>query len=530
MRFSPLQLLCALGILGFVCCSLYARVRLPVASHPQSPGRAYRILHAYQYLRPAIRECPGCGYANTPTSLRCANPVDHSSSSDELTLPGEFFTREGPRLWGLRLLIGLIVLAAVASGQPLVISIPIAATLLWIVVPMMVCQREGAIAFVLVGLAAFVATAVARYVPHPALYAPSRVVGVPRVSGARVHLVHTSSMSTALWLNLLCAAAALVSVVLSVAGHRQNTDDNVYGPVKVFSLGVALSGLLLAAISVIQRLDGMAGVYLLVSVVAVGWLMSAFLVRVAIDCVGSAKPLPRNYLVAHRLRIPHRPGTLPPPARHDLSEQLAYAVERIIVSTTYTLTVVATQCLNLLVRVLSAVASALIRTVHWITLYLLNVVATTIKDVLISSPVLFRLATTGFRVAMFAPALLVGAGMLVSVCGSEAHLYLLGNGPAHMLWSALAFALATVSVCAAAALLVQWSVVPSFLAAVQEEYIAQAIIFFALFLDAYGLERLFVHASSHFGVVSWLLNGLLIAISVPGMVRRRVRASSAPAP
>ena len=71
---------------------------------------------------------------------------------------------------------------------------------------------------------------------------------------------------------------------------------------------------------------------------------------------------------------------------------------------------------------------------------------------------------------------------------------------------------------------------PSFLAAVQEEYIAQAIIFFALFLDAYGLERLFVHASSHFGVVSWLLNGLLIAISVPGMVRRRVRASSAPAP
>lgn len=532
---SPLQLVCALFILGFVFCCAYARVRLPLATHPQSPGRAYRLLHAYHYLRPAERMCPGCGFANAATSLRCENPVDHSSATDELSAPGEFFTRERTRQWGLRILIGLIVLAAVASGRSFALYVPIAATLLWLVIPMIVCQRESGAVFAFLAVLIFIATAVARFAARPLAHAQSKAVGSIHLSTAPLHLSHVSLGANtvtqgAVWLNALCAIAALGSVLLSVAGHRQNAEDDVYGPVKALSLGVALSGLLLAAISALQQLNGLALLYLAVGVAALAWLLGAFVLDAVLQSVGSVKSLPRAYLVARRMRLPHRPGALARPSRRDLSEQLAYVVERILISTAHTSRVVATQCLNLLAHLAEVVANSLIRSLHWIALYIQAVAIAFVRNLRDSFPVLFRLATAGYRVAMFGPALLVGAGLLASVSAEQAHLYLAVGGAAHMVWSVLSLALAALSVSVAAALFVQWSVVRSFLAAVQEEYIAQAIIFFALFLDAYGLERLLVHQSSHFGVVSWLLNALLLVISAPGFRRRHARASSAPAP
>src|SRR5690349_14247986 len=135
-----LQVMGAALIVVFVFLAILARARLAPKYHPSGVGVPYSLLYGYQYLNPARRVCPGCGYFNVPTAVRCENPIDHGSKKDTLEVGRELVTRENIRLWGLRTLIVLMISAALVVEQSWAIFIVFVATTLWIVVPMVTCH------------------------------------------------------------------------------------------------------------------------------------------------------------------------------------------------------------------------------------------------------------------------------------------------------------------------------------------------------------------------------------------------------
>jgi hypothetical protein len=293
---------------------------------------------------------------------------------------------------------------------------------------------------------------------------------------------------------------------------------------------VALSALLLAAVSMLQQLTGLVIPYLLMALVASGWFLSASLMAAITQAFKKVK-LKRSTFIRERvIAIPPRPRTPPRPPRRDLAEQLAYNLERIMSSTSHAIIVIAFQTFNVISRTLTALVNLLLRAIVWVLLYIWAVLTTLMSDLLLSFPVLFRIASSGYRLALFAPALLVGASALLAVSADGAQDYLQSGNLLRMLAVLVAFAGAALATSIAASLYVMWSVVRSFLLTVRDDYVAQAIIFFAVSLDAYGLWRLLFHMPSHFGVLSWVLNGVLVLVAVGGLIMRRVRLASSHTP
>lgn len=530
-----LQVVGAALIAVFVLLAIYARARLSPKYHPGGAGVPYSLLYGYHYLNPARRVCPGCGYYNVPTAVRCENPIDHGSKKDTLEAGRELVTRENIRLWGLRTLIVLMISAALVLEQSWAVFIVFVATTLWIVVPMVTCHRAGRFTFLLASIAIMAVTAIVHFTTTAEWQTQMVTVdptmhSVVDLGFARFDLSAGSVTPAMVWLNVACALAALVSVLLSVVAHRQNPNDRIYRPWTVFALGVALSALLLAAVSMVQQLAGFVSLYLLIALVAFGWFLSASLMRAVTKAFRKVKLRAKFRIRAPMLALPPRPKMPPRPARGDLAQQLAYTVERILSSTSHAITVVIIQTVNLISRTITALLNLVIRTVEWVLLYIWAVLTTLMADLVISFPVLFRLASSGYRIALFAPALLVGAGFLLALSADESQYYLQSGNLLSMLVVVLAFAGASIAISIAASLYVTWSVVRSFLLTTRDDYIAQAILFFVVSLDAYGLWRLVLHVPSHFGVLSWGLNGVLVLVVLYGLITRRTRTTPAPKP
>jgi hypothetical protein len=530
------QVLGAVLVAQFVFLALYARARLPVVYQPSSSDFLYRVLHAKDYLSPTRRICPGCGYANVPTAVRCENPIDHGSKKDTLDLKGEFITREDVRLWGLRTLIVLIVSAALVLGQAWILFVILAVTALWIVIPMVMCHREGRIVFLLVSDAILAVTGIVHIATTAEWRSQMTTVGqttllpVIDIGSTRFDL-NTGYVTPAMvWLNAACALAALVSVGLSVAGHRQNPRDRVYRPWTVFALGITLSALLLAAVSMLQQLTGLMIPYALAAIVAFGWFLSASLMHTFTQALKKVKLRKTVFIRVHRIPIPPRPKAPPRPRRRDLAEQITYTLERILSSTSHAIIVIVIQTLNVISRTFITLVNLALCAIEWVLLYIWAVLTTLVSDLLRSFPVLFRIASSGYRIALFAPALLVGASVMLAFSADEAQYYLQSGYLLGMLGALVAFAGAALAISIAASLYVTWPVVHSFLLAMRDDYIAQAIIFFVVSLDTYGIWRLIFHMPSHFGILSWALNGVLVLAALYSFVIRRTRVSTGHTP
>lgn len=516
----------------FVLLAFYARARLSPRFIPISVGVPYSLLYGYHYLNPARRVCPGCGYANVPTAVRCENPIDHGSKKDTLEVGRELVTRENIRLWGLRTLIVLMISAALVVEQPWAVFIVFVATALWIVIPMITCHRAGRFTFLVVSIAVMAVIAIVHFVAGAEWQAQMVTVDPTMLSTvdvgfARFDLTAGAVTPAMVWLNVACALAAVVSVVLSVVGHRQNPHDHdrVYRPWTVFALGIALSALLLAAVSMLQQLTGFVSPYLLIAFVAFGWFLSASLMHAITGAFKKVKLLKTTFIRVRVIAVPPRPTPPPRPARRDLAGQLAYTLERILSSTSHAVAVVIIQTVNLISRTLTALVNLVLRTVEWVLLYIWAVLTALMADLVISFPVLFRIASSGYRIALFAPALLVGAGFMLALSADESQAYLQSGNLLSMLAAVLAFAVAALAISIAASLYVTWSVVRSFLITLRDDYIPQAIIFFAVSLDAYGIWRLIIHVPSHFGILSWSLNGVLVLAGVYALFIRRARTA-----
>lgn len=529
------QILGAVLVALFIFLALYAYVRLPVAYHPSSASFLYKVLHAKYYLSPTRRICPGCGYANVPTAMRCENPIDHGSKKDTLDLRGEFITREDVRLWGLRTLIVLIVSAALVLGQAWILFVVLAVTALWIVVPMVMCHREGRAAFLLVSIAILMVISIVHFATTAAWRSQISTVDrtllpVIDIGSTRFELNAGTVTRAMIWLNVACALAALLGVTLSFAGHRQNPRDRIYRPWTVFALGIALSALLLAAVSMLQQLTGLVIPYTLAAIVAFGWFLSASLMHTLTQALKKVKLRKTIFIRVRRIGIPPRPNAPPRPRRRDLAEQITYTLERILSSTSHAITVIVIQTLNVISRTFITVINLLLCAIEWILLYIWAVLTTLVTDLLRSFPVLFRIASSGYRIALFAPALMVSAGVMLAFSADEAYHYLQSGNLLSMLGALVAFVGAALGVSIAASLYVTWPVFHSFLLAIRDDYIAQAIIFFVVSLDTYGLWRLIFHMPSHFGILSWALNGVLVLAALYSFVIRRARVSTGHTP
>jgi hypothetical protein len=530
-----LQIVGATLIAVFVLLAIYARTRLSPRYLPISVGFPYSLLYGYHYLNPARRVCPGCGFANVPTAVRCENPIDHSSKKDTLEVGGELVTRENIRLWGLRTLVVMMISAALVVEQPWAVFVVLVATALWMVVPMVTCHRTGRFTFLLVSIAIMAVTAIVHFAAGTEWQTQIVTVDPTMLSAvdvgfARFNLTAGTVTPAMVWLNFACALAAVVSVVVSIMGHRQNPHDRVYRPWTVFALGIALSALLLAAVSMLQQLTGFVSLYLLLAFVAFGWFLSASLMHAITAAFKKVKLLKTTFIRVRVIAVPPRPTPPPRPARRDLAGQLAYTLERILSSTSHAVAVVVIQTVNLISRAFTALVNLVLRTIEWVLLYIWAVLTTLMADLLISFPVLFRIASSGYRIALFAPALLVGAGFVLALSADESQYYLQSGNLLTMLVAVLAFAVAALAISIAASLYVTWSVVRSFLITLRDDYIPQAIIFFAVSLDAYGIWRLIIHVPSHFGIVSWALNGVIVLAGVYALFIRRARTAPGKTP
>lgn len=528
LAFFTLRVICVVLLAGLIALALWASVRLP-AKNSSAAGGFYRFVNPSYYLKPAERICHACGYRSAATALRCTNPDHPAGQPDELSEPGETLTRESTRLWGLRILIGLILLASLWINHPFAIYAVIATTTLWIVMPLMTSHRAGQTVFWMIMGTIVIGTGIINLLLPAQARHKLAVVNhrlLPPVSIGPVHVALGAGQVTlgAVLLNELCCVAALASIVLGYLSHRQNhADDDFYGPLTVAFLATCLSALGLYALSTLQGLDGIAYLYLLLVIVSFGWLLAAFVERAVMRSLARMKvPPARIRFVPISKPSSPRPRQL---AGRDIFDQLAYALERVALSTSYTAMSVLVALLNTLIRLATGLANFLLRVVEWVVGYIRAVMRTLLTDLVVSLPTVFRLSVAGARTMIVAPGLMLIASLLLAACAAAAALYLQLGGPERIGLALLTFAGAALCTSIAASFYVDWSLIRSFIRAITEDYLAQAIVFFAVYLDAYGLERWILHAPSHFGLISWALNLLLIIAALRGFTRSRTRQS-----
>lgn len=549
------RVLMTIPLVVIVFASLYLaahfRARYRPALFSATPGGlSERLLYPWRYLRPASRACPVCGQSNPPTAVYCTSALHPPNASNHLVAkgsPGPLLMREGTRVWGIRVLVGLILSAALWLNHPLAIYAVLTATVLWILVPLMICSRAGCGVFLLISavLAAFVGCACFLTSPTLSSWLASRVTSLPAmVSIGSLHIPMGSGVVTpgALLINGVCVAAALLGVLLSFVSNARRRAPDFDGPIVVAIVGILFSAFFLYVVSTWQGISGLAFLYRLLMAVSFGWLLLAFAGRAIVRALPLVKKratgnvLPRSTLPnIPRLNAPLRPF-IPPRGRsgglYTLVDQIAHNLEVMGILTVYAVQAAIVGLANVLAGAVTVVLRALwilvdflLQIVRWIAQFIRAAVVVLVKDLALSLLPLVRLAALGFRVTLYGPALVLAGCFLVAASADAAHLYL-GNGHLPLILLACeAWAAGAACFAVGAVLYVDRSLLTAFFD-LMREYAANAILLFALYLDVYGLERRVLDAPSHFGIIAWSLNAFLAVIVIVQLLSRRVRQNS----
>lgn len=507
-----------------------------------SPGLSERLLYPWRYFAPPTRVCPVCGHANPPTAIYCTNTLHPPDQSNQLAMrgtPGAWLLRERTRVWGARVLIALIVLAALWVGQPLAIYAVLIVSCLWIAAPAMTCARAGLGAFVLVvavvatsvGLACFTSS------PEVSAWLTSRAVIGPvalRIGSLPIAFGGGAVAHTALLITGLCLVAVLVGVLLGFASQVNHRAPDFDGPVTVAIVGVILSACFLYVVSGGQGILALAQMCRLLIVVSCGWLALAFVERAIVRALPRVKKRTAGNILPTipglpRLKSPPKPY-IPPRATsrgvNALFDQLARNVEVIGIQTVYAvqvtvvgLTNVAAGLANFTVKAIWTLLDLLLQIVRWIVEFLRAAAIVLVKDLLYSLPALARLATLGFRVSLYGPALVLVGCVLAAASADAGILYLSQGHVPLILLACVAWLGAVICFALGAALYVDRSLLTAFFD-LHNEYISQGILLFPILLDVYGIERRVLGQPSHFGLVSWSLNIFLVVTVLVQLLRR----------
>ncbi|HEU5440711.1 MAG TPA: hypothetical protein VFU88_15600 [Ktedonobacterales bacterium] len=538
-------LLAGVAVISFFLAARF-RVSNPAASSGAiHPGVAERLLYPWRYFAPPTRVCPVCGHANPPTAVYCSNTMHPPDQSNQLAVrgtSGAWLLKERTRVWGARVLIAFIMLAALWVGQPLAIYAVLVVSSLWIAAPAMTCARAGLRAFVLI--VALVATAVGLACfassPNVSSWLTSRVVSGPaalQIGSLNIALGGGTVSQAALLITGICLVAVLIGVLLSFTSQLNHRAPDFDGPVTVAIVGVVLSACFLYVVSGWQGISALAQMCRLLIVVSCGWLALAFVERAIVRALPRVKKRTAGNILPTipglpRLKTPPRPF-IPPRVMsrgvNALFDQLARNVEVIGIQTVYAvqvtvvgLTNVAAGLVNFTVKAIWTLLDLLLQIVRWIVEFLRAAAIVFVKDLIYSFPALARLATLGFRVSLYGPALVLVGCVLVAASADAGSLYLSQGHLPLILLACVAWVGAVVCFALGAALYVDRSLLPAFFD-LHNEYISQGILLFPVLLDIYGVERRVLGQPSHFGLVSWLLNIFLLGTVLVQLLRRLIQ-------
>lgn len=532
---------------GIAAASFYLaarfRARNPAArSGASQPGLSERLLYPWRYFDPPTRVCPVCGHTNPPTAVYCTNTLHPPDQPNQLAVKGAsgaWLLKERTRVWGARVLIGFIVLAALWVGQPPAIYAVLIVTILWIAAPPMTCARAGLSAFVWVvtfvavgvGLACFASSR------NVSSWLTSRAVSVPtalRIGSLNVALGGGAVTNAALLITAICLVAALTGVLSSFASQVNHRAPDFDGPMTVAIVGVMLSACFMYVVSGWQGISGVAPLFRLLIVVSSGWLALAFVERAVVRALPRVRKRTAGNILPRipgfpKLTAPPRPFIPPRMASRGVNalfDQLARNVEVIGIQTVYAVQAASVGLINavagtvnLAVRALWALLDLFLQIVRWIVEFLRAIAIVFVKDLLLSLPALVRLAPLGFRVTLYGPALALVGCVLVAASADAGILYLSQGHLPLILFAIVAWVGAVICFALAATLYVDRSLLTAFFD-LHNEYIGQGILLFPVLLDIYGIERRVLGQPSHFGLVSWSLNIFLAATVLVQLLRR----------
>jgi hypothetical protein len=505
---------------------------------PASAGVTQRLLYPSCYLNPSERTCPSCGGKNPATAVRCLLPTHVQGTDDDLSLEGEVITTTGVRVWVLRVLFAGVTSSLLLVGLPPVIYAAVAATALWILLPLMACQDTGRRVFLIIlvvllvgiGVVSFLAggdTVAQLTTPNPTL--------LPHLAIGPLHVNLSAGVVTpaAVWLNTLSAIGALGGVLMSTWSQLRHRADDYDGVMTVAFMGTLVGALLLMALSSVQRLDGLAQLYRTLAVVAFGWLLVAFVERAIVGSFNRARWSFIDLLPTLQLPTPGKPRIIlrPSTARGTFAtfmravQVLVFGITRGAVEVIFTLLNLVIGAVNLLIKLLVGLVNTLVSALIWLVRYLIQVLISLLRELVQSFPALYRLGTAGFRVALYGPALMLGASMLFALCTNASTRYLAVGNLGNFAAALVAFAGGAIGLALAATFYVDWSILRSFSNLLQD-YVPNAIIYFAIYLDLYGVSRLLLRMPSHFGLVSVALNVILGIGFLVGLVQQLAQRSA----
>lgn len=502
---------------------------------PASAGVIHRLLYPSSYLNPSARICKSCRRNNPPTAVRCLLPTHSPGTDDDLSLKSEVITKTGVRIWVLRVLFALVTSSILLIGSPLAIYTAVSCTAIWILLPLMACQGSGQRAFLVILVAMLIGIGVVSFAVDQNTVTQfttpsSSLLPYLNIGPVNTNLSAGAATPAAIWLNVLAAIGALCGVLMSFWSQSNNRANDYDGVLTVAFMGILVGALLLMALSIVQQLDGFTILYRAIAVVAFGGLLVAFVERAIVGSLNLMHWKFIEFLPTPKLPALRKPRiTLRPSTAKGAFVSFARTVQVLIFGLTRVAVEVIFILLNLIIGVVNLLISLpvwlvnmLVNVLVWLVRYLVQVLISLWRDMVRQLPALYRLGTAGFRITLYGPALMLGASILFADCATASLRYLGSGNLAEFALALIAFIGGAIALALAATLYVDWSLLRSFFNLLQE-YVPNAIIYFAIYLDLYGVSRLLLRMPSHFGLVSVALNVILVVGFLIGLGQQLVQ-------
>ncbi len=514
---------------------LSRRRPLPVGEGVDGHGLAYRLLHPEIFHVPLRRSCPHCPSTDYPATVPvCTNAGHPADRSHDLPPLHALLDHRATRVWGLRTLVGALVLSMLGGLPAWVVYAAFATTLVWFILHTLFCRPIGLMLLVLFYALVVSLVGLWTYAPPHAwlawLTAPVRWFPTTLALGS-LHVPLTTGLAPrgTLLLDGVVLAVGLVSAVIT---WRLTT----------MAMGVMVTSLALFCLSAAQGLAHLAYLALAVLIASCGWLLSAYLTqailtsRRGIDWTRQLIRPPRF----PRVRTPnHRERGARGPGR-GVARGLAYMVADLAAAITkiaHAITIAVVEISNLAIGVLERLLAVPIGIVNIAYLIVSEIIifvgramvgfARIGLTTLLPS---YKLATAGNRALLIAPLLLaVDAALLVSATVASTR-YLSAGDPRvlwTLLWSLLGAGILTIAV---AAIYVGLDAVLGVLVMVPE-YISSVLLACWFTVDADVARRWALHLPSHVGVITVSLNiviiGAILVIYVSPFFTKRGTMSNA---
>ena len=457
------------------------------------------------------RVCPICSSVNDPSALECVG-VNHPNDKPRgLSLDGEVITRSDVRLWGIRILTGLVISTVLLFQSSLLLFMVLLVLSYWLITPHMVGKRNALVAFIFVGGLITLFAVLPTFAPQ--LHFPALVDSMKKtfhlhdVSVGPFHFRFSSQVYVYWQIGVLCLFVVLlligtIATMANYPAYLQKARNTTNMQLKLFLTSVLISLFLLYTLCIIIHLESFTLVLQDFSVIISGILLLSYVGTAVEQSVQNIQRNAFNGLFTQRIQA----NRVPFPARPGPNEffliRLAYGITSSLIYTLNAMVKGIVNVLNVLLFILNSITKLFVTIAELIIYTLLNL----LSNIGGSLWGLVVFATAGLRPILFIPIILALSIYLLIVSSQLGIGYIHQGNLNTAVASYDAYFLALALMALSASLYMGLNIYTSFSRELVNVYLGNSIVLFAIYLDVYGLQRRVFGFHSHYGVISILLN------------------------